>query len=72
MPESNTSPATIKCAVSMGARVIRGDSGIHGEPGSVEVLETQGTQIVELTYEQACELVGVEEADKLFSGIERT
>jgi hypothetical protein len=72
MPEAQAPPATVKVKVKMDAKVIRGDSGEHGPPGSVEVMGTQYEKIVEITYEQAVEMVGKEEADKLFSGIERT
>ncbi len=63
--------ATIKCRASMSGVVVRGPSGEYGEPGSTEPLEFQGgseEQIVELTYEQAVELVGEEKATQLFKG----
>ena len=68
MPERSASEATVKCRVQMDAVVIRGPSGIHGKPGSREHLETQTDKIVEVTYEQAVEMFGQENADRLFIG----
>lgn len=61
--------ATIKCAARMSGTVIRGDSGIHGPPGSTEELDfgENTTQIVELTYAQCVELLGQEKADELWA-----
>ena len=58
----------------MGGVVVRGPSGIHGEPGSTEPLDFadgSAEQIVELTYEGAVAIVGQEKADELFKGVEK-
>lgn len=53
----------VKTRVSMGMKVIRAD-------GTVEDHGEQNSQIVELDYQQAVELLGQENADSLFQGAE--
>lgn len=66
MSENQGVPATVRTKVSMSMKVIRKD-------GTVEDHGVQSTQIVELDYENAVNLLGQENADELFRGArERT
>lgn len=69
--EIQSHEAKVKVRARMTGTVIRGDSGIHGEPGSTESLDfgENETQIIELTRAQCVELFGQEKADELFKGV---
>lgn len=60
--------AKLKTRARISGHVIRGPSGIHGEPGSVEPLDMTepGHQVVELDYQTAVAMLGQDTADQLF------
>lgn len=67
--------AKIKAKATMGAVKIHGPNSPQVLAGDVKeghqehIEVTNPEQIIEITYEQACQLWGTEQADKLFEGV---
>lgn len=70
MELKNKPEGKVKVKVSMSAVVTRGDSGIHGPPGSVENLGEQSREIVELDFDSLSSIVGEDEAVRIFNSKE--
>jgi hypothetical protein len=67
------SPAKVKVRVGMTATKIHGPNSTLASPGTREEIEmAEPTKVIELDYEQACEMLGSQVADELFGRSEGT